>query len=510
MGGARGISLRVAPPKLAARAPHRTTERGLVKRFREECLDAAIAAGASYADVRVTDTLTQRFSVRNGIVEGISDGSSLGFGVRVVADGAWGFAASSELTSESAARVARQAVAIARASATVGAHPIVLSPLKPYVDRWTGPCEIDPFSVSTDDKLKLLFEADAAMRAQEGIALTTGSLSFLRERKTFASSDGAAIEQEWVESSAGIACYAIGDGDVVTRSYPNSHGGACSQGGWETIAALDLAGNAPRIAEQAVRLLAAPLCPASTTTLILDGSQLALQVHESVGHPTELDRVLGDEAAFAGTSWVGPGELDTLRYGSPAVTITADATVEGSLGSFGYDDEGVPARREYLVRDGILTGFLSSRESAAAIGRESSGAMRADGWARTPLVRMTTVSLEPGSAGTLDELIADTGEGVYMETNESWSIDDKRLNFQFGCEIAWEIKDGRRGRILRNPVYTGITPDFWAGCDAVCSRSEWKVWGLDNCGKGEPMQVAHVAHGAAPARFRNVRIGVGR
>lgn len=481
-----------------------------MRAFTQRCLEKAAAAGATYADVRVTDTSTQTISVRNGVVEGISTGSSFGFGIRVVADGAWGFAASSQVDDEAAERVARQAVAIARASATVSARPVALSPLEPRVGRWTGLCEVDPFAVSTEDKLRVLFDADAAMRAQAGIALATGRLSFMRERKTFASLEGSFIEQDRTESSAGITCYAIGEGDVVTRSYPNSHGGGCFQGGWETITALDLAGAAPRIAEQAVQLLAAPLCPADTTTVILDGSQLALQVHESVGHPTELDRVLGDEAAFAGTSWVGAADLDTLRYGSPAVTITADATVPGSLGSFGYDDEGVPARREYLVREGILTGFLSSRESAAQIGRESSGAMRADGWARTPLVRMTTVSLEPGDAGTLDELIADTDRGVYMETNDSWSIDDRRLNFQFGCEIAWEIRDGKRGRMLRNPVYTGITPQFWGSCDAVCSRGEWQVWGVDNCGKGEPMQVAHVAHGAAPARFRNVRIGVGR
>jgi TldD protein len=481
-----------------------------MRSFTQECLDAAIAAGATYADVRVTDSRVQTLSVRNGVVEGVSSGSSFGFGVRVVADGAWGFSASSEVTSESAARVARQALAIARASATVGARPIALSPLDAHTDRWSGPCGIDPFAVSTEDKLAVLFDADAAMRAQTRIAIATAEMSFLHERKTFASSEGSFIEQEWTESSAGIVAYAIGDGDVVTRSYPNSHGGGCFQGGWETIVALDLAGNAPRIAEQAVGLLAAPLCPGDTTTLVLDGSQLALQVHESVGHPTELDRVLGDEAAFAGTSWVKPGDLDTLRYGSSLVNITADATVAGSLGSFGYDDEGVPARREHLVRDGVLAGFLSSRESAAAIGLESSGAMRADGWARTPLVRMTTVSLEPGTAGTLEELIAETDSGVYMETNDSWSIDDKRLNFQFGCEIGWEIKGGKLGRMLRSPDYTGITPAFWGSCDAVCSQSEWRVWGLDNCGKGEPMQVAHVAHGAAPARFRDVRIGVGR
>ena len=481
-----------------------------MNKFCELCLDAAVASGASYSDVRVTDTTTQSLSVRNGVVEGVSGSSSFGFGIRVVADGAWGFAASSDVSDESAVRVARQAVAIARASATIGARPIVLSTLKPYVDRWVGPCEIDPFTVSTEDKLAVLFAADAAMRAQDGITLATGQMSFIRSHKTFASSEGARIEQEWVESAAGITCYSIGDGDVVQRSYPNSHGGGCFQGGWETVAALDLAGNAPRIADQAAALLTAPLCPGATTTLILDGSQLALQVHESIGHPTELDRVLGDEAAFAGTSWVSPKDLDTLRYGSPAVSITADATQPGSLGCFGYDDEGVPAKREYLVRDGILTGFLSSRESAAAIGRESSGAMRADGWARTPLVRMTTVSLEPGRAGTLEDLIADTDEGVYMEVNDSWSIDDKRLNFQFGCEIGWEIKNGKRGRMLRHPDYTGITPQFWGGCDAVCSHSAWQVWGVDNCGKGEPMQVAHVGHGTAPARFRDVRIGVGR
>jgi TldD protein len=478
--------------------------------FAGGCLDAATKAGATYADVRVTDTLTQTLSVRNGVVEGVQSGTSIGFGVRVIADGSWGFAACSDLSEESARNTARQAVAIARASALAAAEPIVLSPLDPSVGRWDGPCEIDPFTVSTDDKLALLFAADEAMRAVPGVSLTTGELSFMRSRKTFASTEGAFVEQEWVESSAGITAFAIGEGEVMNRSYPNSHGGAAFQGGWETITALDLAGNATRIGEQAVALLTAPMCPAGTTTLVLDATQLALQVHESVGHPTELDRVLGDEAAFAGTSWVRPTDIGTLRYGSDKVTITADATVPGSLGSFGYDDEGVPARREFLVRDGILAGFLSSRESAARLGLTSSGAMRADGWSHTPLVRMTTVSLEPGDAGTFQDLIADTSDGVYMETNDSWSIDDKRLNFQFGCEIAWEIRNGKLGRMLRSPDYTGITPRFWASCDAVCSASEWRVSGLANCGKGEPMQVAHVAHGAAPARFRDVQVGVGR
>jgi TldD protein len=481
-----------------------------VKKYCQECLDAALAAGASYADVRVTDTATQSLAVRNGVVEGVRSTASVGFGVRVIADGAWGFAASSDMTSDAAVRVAREAVAVARASARVSARAVELAAVESARATWSGACAIDPFSVSTDDKLALLLEADAAMRSVDGVSLTTGSMDFLKSRKTFASTEGAAIEQDWTESSAEIVVYALRDGEVMRRSYPNSLGGCPVQGGWEAIAALDLAGNGPRIAEQAVALLSAPVCPGETTTLIVDGSQLALQVHESIGHPTELDRVLGDEAAYAGTSWVGAGDIDHLRYGSDIVNVTADATVAGSLGSFGFDDEGVPAQREPIITNGILTGFLSSRESAAAIGRTSSGAMRADGWNRTPLVRMTTVSLEPGSAGTLQDLIADTDRGIYMQTNNSWSIDDKRLNFQFACEIAWEIRDGKLGRMLRDPDYTGITPRFWGSCDAICSESDWRVWGLGNCGKGEPMQVAHVAHGAAPARFRDVQVGVGR
>jgi TldD protein len=474
------------------------------------CLDAAAAAGATYADVRVCDTATQGLTVRDGVVEGISSSDSVGFGVRVIADGAWGFASSSDLSADSARRVARQAVAIARASATVGSHRTRLADLAPARGDWTGPCVIDPFTISIEEKSDLLLAADAAMRAVPGISLTRGHMWFLRSHKIFASSEGAFLEQRWTESSAGIVAYAIDGGEVLPRSYPNSLGGGCYQGGWETIAALDLPGAGARMAEQAVALLSAPECPSTTTTLIIDSSQLALQVHESMGHPTELDRVLGDEAALAGTSWVSVADLGALRYGSEIVNVTADATVPGSLGSFGWDDEGVPAQRDHLVRDGVLTGFMSSRESAAAIGRTSNGCMRADGWGRTPLVRMTTVSLEPGDAGTLEDLIADTDDGIYVETNHSWSIDDRRLNFQFACEIGWEVRDGKLGRMFKRPNYTGITPRFWGACDAICSAEDWKVWGVDNCGKGEPMQAAHVAHGTAPARFRNVQVGVGR
>jgi TldD protein len=347
------------------------------------------------------------------------------------------------------------------------------------------------------------------MRAEKAVTVTKAHCGFYRERKWFGSSEGAFTEQSFFESGAGLVAYGVKDGEVVSRSYPTNHGGAWEQAGWEFVRSLDLVGNAPRIAAQAAELLSAPEVDSGVVDLIIDGSQMALQVHESIGHPTELDRVLGEEAAFAGTSWVGVDDVGSLVYGSEHVTVTADSTVPGSLGSFGWDDEGVPAQRDFIVKDGLLTGLLTSRETAPTIGRTSNACMRADGWNRIPLVRMTTVSLEPGTWG-FDDLVADTGEGLYVETNNSWSIDDKRLNFQFGCEIGWEIKGGELGRMVRMPNYTGITPQFWASCDAVCSKDHWRVWGLPNCGKGEPMQVAHVAHGASPARFRGVSVGVGR
>lgn len=480
-----------------------------MRSFVAACLDEAVSAGASYADARVVETRSQDLSVRTGRVEGVRSSTSFGFGVRVIADGAWGFAASSDVTAESAARTTRLAVAVARASATVPGPPIELSELDAFSDVWAGPCVTDPFGVSVEDKLGVLLAADATMRASGSVKVTEAQAGFVEVRKTFASTLGSLIEQSHVETGAGIAAYAVHDGESLTRSYPNSHGGLWVQGGWETVVALDLPGHAERVAEEAAALLHAKVCPSTTTTVIIDGSQLALQVHESIGHPSELDRVLGDEAAFAGTSFLTLGDVGSLRYGSEHVTVSADATVPGSLGSFGYDDEGVPAQRDLLVDRGAFAGFLMSRQSAPVLGRRSNGCMRADGWNRIPIIRMTTVSLEPGE-WTLADLIADTDDGLYIETNNSWSIDDKRLNFQFGTEIGWEIKGGELGAMVKRPNYTGITPKFWGVCDAVCGPAHWQVWGLPNCGKGQPMQVAHVAHGAAPARFRDVQVGVGR
>jgi TldD protein len=323
------------------------------------------------------------------------------------------------------------------------------------------------------------------------------------------STEGARVDQTVTQTGAGIEAAAAGDGDLQQRSWPNSFRGQFQAGGWEVVDAADLIGNAPRVAAEAVALLQAPLLPEAVTTVILDGQQLSLQVHESVGHPLELDRILGMEAAYAGTSFVEPGDRGRLRYGSAAMSVTADATTPGGLGTFAFDDEGVPAQRSPLVAEGLVDGFLTSRETAAGSGNGSGGAMRADGWGSMPLIRMTNVNLEPGR-GSLDELVADTPDGVLLSVNRSWSIDDRRVNFQFGVEAAWEIKGGRLGRLYRNATYDGRTTEFWGSLDAVCGPESWVVWGVPNCGKGQPFQNARVGHGAAPARFRDVHVGVGR
>lgn len=335
-------------------------------------------------------------------------------------------------------------------------------------------------------------------------------MQWRREHKWFASTEGGAYEQETTCGGAGLKIVVARDADVAVRTWPLDLDGGLMGRGYEAVASLDLGGNAPRIRDEAMALLRASPCPSGNVTLVLDTPQLALQVHESCGHPTEADRALGEEISLAGASFLTPDKLGRFRYGSPLVNLTADATIPAGLGTFGWDDEGVASCRTPLVARGMFVGYLSSRETAARLelGR-SGGCMRAESWSRPPIIRMTNVSLEPDPRGpaSLDELIADTDRGVLMTTNRSWSIDDLRLNFQFGCEAAWEIKKGKLVRMLKNPVYTGITPRFWAGCDAICRQDAFRLWGFVSCGKGDPMQLMSVGHGCAPARFRDVQVG---
>jgi TldD protein len=473
-------------------------------------LDAADQAGASYADVRVSERETESLTVKNGALQAADSTRSAGFGVRVLLDGAWGFAASSQLEPDEVTRVTREAVAVARASGLARRDPVQLDDTPPLTASYRTPVEEDPFAVSLDEKLAILMDADAAMAAVSGVAVREGTIEAGRERKTFASSAGARIEQEITESGAGIEATAVNASESQVRSFPNSSGGQHVTGGFEAVRAMRLPAHGQRIAEEAVQLLDAEACPSGEMTIVIDSSQLALQVHESCGHPIELDRVLGMEASFAGTSFLTLDKLGKLQYGSPIVNIDADATAPGGLGTFGFDDEGVPAQNVPVVSAGLFVGYLTSRETAPVIGRRSMGSARASGWNVIPLIRMTNVNLRPGDAGTLDDLIADTRDGLFLSTNRSWSIDDRRLNFQFGTQVGWRIRNGKLAEMVRNPTYTGITPEFWGSCDAICGASEWQLWGVPNCGKGEPMQTHRVGHGAAPARFRNVQVGVGR
>jgi TldD protein len=476
----------------------------------DRALDTASAKGAGYADVRVVRRLEESIAIKSGRVEGVASGESEGFGVRVLVDGAWGFAASHILTTAEADRVAGEAVRIARASATALRDQTRLDDRPPARGTYETPLEEDPFEVPLETKIADLLKADEAAGRVKGIAFTESSYAAQREWKTFAATDGSLTEQVITHVGSGLEANAIDGDEHQRRSYPDA-GGGWQSAGYEYIRGLRLADHVEALSEEAVALLTAPQCPSGKMTVVLDPSQLYLQVHESCGHPTELDRVFGTEASYAGTSFLTTDKLDEgFRYGSDLIDIVADATAPGGLGTFGWDDEGVAAQAVPLIKEGIFVGYLSSRETAPLIGRQSGGAMRADGWNRIPLIRMTNINLLPKPGMSLDEIVADTDDGLYLRSNRSWSIDDRRLNFQFATEVAYEIKGGKLGRLYKNPTYTGITYEFWRSCDAVGDERSYVMLGTPNCGKGEPGQTGHVGHAVSGARFRNVQVGVGK
>src|SRR6202047_168496 len=472
-------------------------------------LETAKRRGATYADARVMDIRQREISTKNGEVGTLAEAETLGVGIRVIAGGAWGFAGTDRLAREGGEACAAEAVVIAKASALAKRENVVLAPEQAHVDTWQNPFIKDPFRIPVERQIDLLLAADKEMRRVKGVTVAEGSMSFRRIDQLFVSSLGSAIHQVKMQSGAGIVATAFSGNEIQKRSYPNSFGGQHMLRGYELIESLDLVGNAPRVAEQAVELHSAAQCPEGQMALILDSSQLGLQIHESIGHPIELDRVLGMEGNFAGMSFLTTEKLRKLKYGSDIVNVVADARLEHGpgLGTFAYDDEGVPAQCTPIITDGLFTGYLSNRETAISIGlARGGGTMRAESWNRLPMIRMTNVSLQPGT-WNYDDLIADTDDAILMEPNRSWSIDDHRYHFQFSTEIGWEIKNGKKGRMLKHPSYSGITTEFWNSCDAICSREHWTVWGTPNCGKGQPMQTMGTGHGASPARFRNVKLG---
>jgi TldD protein len=480
-----------------------------MKTLAQNALDAAVRHRVSYADVRVIDAQERNVATKNGKIGDVSSSTSLGLGIRVLDRGCWGFSATDDLTPGGIEAAATLAVEIARSSSVAKKRDIELAPEDRYVADWVSPCLIDPFSIGVDHNLALLLAIDAELRREAGITMAETSMNFTRTRQVFASSIGSLIDQTRTVSGAGFTALTYKDDAIQKRSYPNSFGGQHQLKGYELVEELNLLANAPRVASEAMALHAADQCPEGVFDLILDSSQLGLQIHESVGHPIELDRVLGSEANYAGMSFLTLEKLGKLRYGSDIVNVVCDARPEHGpgLGTFLFDDEGVPAKQNDIIRAGLFTGYMTSRETASAVGEtRSNGTMRADGWSHIPLIRMTNVSLKPGEQ-SLDEVFAGVDHAIYMETNKSWSIDDKRYNFQFGCEIAWEIRNGKRVRMLKNPSYSGISTEFWNSCAAIAGAEHWTLWGTPNCGKGQPEQVMGTGHGASPARFRNIKIG---
>ena len=478
----------------------------------EELVDVALGAaeanGIAYADVRLISP--QRYlhlAVRDGSASALTSSVAAGVGVRVRTEKAWGFAATTLLTPAGVRATARTAVRLAKAAGRRAPEPLRLTDDPgPLNGRYETPLREDPFEIGREEIVGMLLEAERRLHVGREVKSGLASFQAWDERKWFRSSDGYGYRSRIVHVGAGISATAVRGATVQRRSAPSSFGGDYRQAGFEFVRGLGLDAHAEEIGREAVALLDAPACPSGPTTLVLGSSQLALQVHESVGHAVELDRIFGSEAAYAGTSWVPADRIGTLPYGSALMNVAADATEPGGLGTFGWDDEGVPAQRTPIVEAGTLVGVLSSRETGARLGlSHSGGTARADGPDRAPLIRMTNVDLAPGDL-SFEEVLEGIDEGVYLDTNRSWSIDDKRLNFQFGTETGRRIVGGELGEQIRNPIYSGMTPEFWSSMDAVGDRSTWHLWGLPNCGKGQPGQSARVSHGAPVARFRRVAV----
>jgi len=463
-------------------------------------LDLAKRENATYAELRLVNTRSEDVSVANENPAS-EESSSIGAGIRVLYDNTgWGFADTDELEHESIRETTRKALSLARGASKLGIK-VTRAGEPVHVDKWENPVKKDAFKIPIETKYELLQDTTKRMMETDIVA-RRGTMSFSIVEKYFANSEGSKIYQVLSYAGASIIVAAKGPAGVQRRSVQQNIGG-----GYELIDDLDLPGQAVEITKDAIALTHAPTISEGKSDIILSGDQVALQVHESCGHPIELDRVLGYEANFAGRSFLQPDQLGKLQYGSKYVNIVMDATLDhgNGLGTFGYDDEGVKAQRKYAVKDGKFVGYLMSRETAPRVGEtRSNGCMRAE-YYKLPIIRMTNVSLEPGD-WDYDEIIEDTQEGYLMETNYGWSIDQKRYNFQFNTEKGYRIKNGSIGEMVRGPTYAGITPEFWNSCDAIANKKSWVLWGTPNCGKGQPGQTMITGHGASPSRFRNIRV----
>jgi TldD protein len=473
-------------------------------------LDAARAAGASYADVRIGRYRRQQISTRERQVTGVSDGESYGLGVRTLVDGRWGFAATSTMTRDGARQAALDAIVIAKAARAVVKHRVELAPVTPVQGTWMTPVRKDPIEVPLEEKIALLLKANEAALKVKGVQFVTTSVQMLREVKTLLTSEGTNVTQTLIRVGPTFQATAVGSGDFQTFEEELAPRGE----GWDYVESLDMPGNAERWASLAAEKLAAKSVVAGTYDLILEPTNLWLTIHESIGHPTELDRAIGEEANYAGTSFVAPPEkvIGQLKYGTPIMNIQADRTQAGSLSRVAWDDEGVPAESWLLVEKGVFKDYQTTRELAARIQKltgvgRSHGCSFAESWDAVQFQRMPNVSLLPGDKDIgLNDIIADTQRGIVIKNRGSWSIDHQRYNFQFSGQAYYEVLNGKIVGMLRDVAYQSNTPVFWNAMDMIGGKSSYWLGGAFNDGKGEPSQINSVSHGCVPARFRNVTI----
>ena len=474
----------------------------------EIAIKTARAQGADYVDARVEKIQDEELSISDGKIEPAVQAITTGIGIRVKVSGGWGFAATDNMSESNIREKAGLAVEIARASANLNQGRLDMAPVKAVKGEYLSPHEVDPFTVPLEKKIAFLTDIDGAITSAGGEKINSRNcfVSFRKSDKIMVSSEGAEIRQIIIQSGSGMSLGLVkSHRERFNRSYPSSAGQYECKGD-ELLDELKMIEAIPRLVEEIGALQTAEPCPSKETTILLSGDQVSLQLHESVGHPLELDRVFGSERNFSGASFATTDKLDNLKYAYDIVTIASDTTVPHGLASSGYDDEGVASHRADLIKNGLMVNYLSSRETAARIGKMSTGAARADSWASVPLVRITNICLVPGDK-SFEEILSGIDDGIYMDTVGSWSIDDERKYFKFGCEIGWLIKGGKLTTPIVNPTYSGCTVDFWNKCSAIANKDSYRIWGTPNCGKGEPGQIARTGQGAAPCRFDRIQVG---
>lgn len=468
----------------------------------ELALKRVAASGAEYGDIRLVRSTSQSVNGEDRRIASIRDVDDTGFGVRVLYHGGWGFAASSVLSLEEVPRVAELAVDIARGSASLASEKVRLVDEPVHRDRVVTVSRIDPFAVPLEQKTTLLREVMDYVQRQPEVVRSSAMLWALRDRKLFVSTEGTRLDFDLLAVQGEFTATARHDGRFASRSFATPH----LRTGYELIEAANFLAHAPRIASEAVEKVKAPPVRPGTYDLVLDPEHLSLTMHESCGHPSELDRALGYEANYAGTSFLTTEKRGIFRYGSSCVNLVADNTELDTLAATGYDDDGVSCQKWDIVREGVFVGYCTNREVASKIGdARSTGSNRADSWGSVPIVRIANIGLEPGTA-SLDDLLADVKRGIYIEGHGSYSIDQRRYNFQFGGDAFWLIENGKRTQMLRDVIYHGITPEFWNSCDAVADRRHRQRYGFITCGKGQPGQSGWMTHAASHARFRRVAV----